>query len=73
MRTPPSIAREGNQEMTTAVWTSGPGERIGKDAALEVTPGLAFHIGRHALPVAAGLGRHPSGGRADLRVGRFLY
>jgi hypothetical protein len=48
-----------------AVRTSGPGEAIGKDAALEITAELAFHIGRHALPVPIVF---PSGREVGLQV-----
>jgi len=49
---PTPRAEKGDQEVTATLDAEGRGKAVGKDAALEVTPELAFHIGRHALPVA---------------------
>lgn len=48
---PAPLAREGDQEVMAAVRTSGPRKTVGEDSTFEVTAELAFHVGRHALPV----------------------
>jgi hypothetical protein len=45
------FAREGDQEVVPAVRTSGAGEAVGENAALEVTAELPFHVGRHPLGI----------------------
>ena len=42
-----ALARERDQEVVAALSAAGPGEAVGEDAALQITPELPLHILRY--------------------------